>query len=88
MKTEQTVRAIAEKTGGSIKDARTHLKAFNEVVEEALKNGESVELQGFVNFLSKEVPDGVARNPQTGEQVEVPAHIRCSASLAKKLRKF
>jgi DNA-binding protein HU-beta len=88
MLTKDVVKAIAEITGGTQKDAKAHLDAFREVVVSALERGEDVELKGFVNFTSKEVAERTAKNPQTGEDVVVPAHRKASASLAKSLRKF
>jgi DNA-binding protein HU-beta len=88
MMTQDVVKAMAEVTGGTQKDAKAHLEAFKTVVVEALKRGEDVELRGFVTFTSQEVAEGTARNPRTGEEVVVPAHRKAKATLAKKLRKF
>jgi DNA-binding protein HU-beta len=88
MLTQDVVKAIAEKTEGTQKEAKAHLNAFKEVVVEALQRGEDVELKGFVNFVSKEVAEGTAQNPQDGTPVVVPAHRKASAKLAKGLRKF
>lgn len=88
MLTKELVKAIATKTEGTQKDAKLHLDAFIEVVTEALQRGEDVKIKGFVDFTSKEVPEGTARNPQTGEEITVPAHRKAKASLSKALRKF
>lgn len=88
MFTYDVVKAMAEVTGGTQKDAKVHLDALKTVVVEALKRGEDVELRGFVNFTSRKVEEGTARNPRTGEEVVVPAHRKAKASLAKKLRKL
>jgi DNA-binding protein HU-beta len=88
LQTTEVVNAIAEITGGTKKDAKAHLDAFKAVVVNSLENGQDIELKGFVNFVSKEVAEGTARNPQTGEEVAVPAHRKASAKLAKSLRKF
>lgn len=85
---QDVINAIAEKTGGTKKDAREHLEAFEAVVVEALTRGEDVALKGFVSFSSKEVAEGTARNPQSGEEVTVPAHRKASVKLAKGIRKF
>lgn len=88
MLTQEVVKAIAEITGGTQKDAKMHLDAFKEVVIGSLEAGEGVELKGFVSFGTKEVAERTAKNPATGEDVVVPAHRKASASLAKSLRKF
>lgn len=88
MLTHDVVKAIAEITGGTQKEAKANLEAFRTVVVEALGRGEDVALKGFVTFESKEVAERQAKNPQNGEAVTVPAHRKASASLAKSLRKF
>lgn len=88
LQTTEVVNEIATITGGTKKDAKAYLDAFKSVVVTALENGEDVKLKGFVEFTSKDVEAGTGRNPQTGESVEVPAHRKAKASLAKGLRKF
>ncbi|MED3976054.1 HU family DNA-binding protein [Priestia megaterium] len=87
MLTQDLVKAIAEKVEGTQKDAKAHLDAFKAVVVEAIERGENVELKGFLAFTSKDVEARTARNPQNGEEVEVPAHRKVTATLAKGLRK-
>lgn len=88
MLTQDVVKAIAEITGGTQKDAKAHLNAFKEVVVGALARGEEVAIKGFVSFETKAVAERTAHNPQNQELVTVPAHTKASASLAKSLRKF
>ena len=47
------VEKIAEKSELSKKDATAALEAFLEVVTEALKNGDKVQLTGFGSFESR-----------------------------------
>ena len=75
MTKSELVAAIAEKAGIRKKDAEAALNAFIAVVTEALKKGEKVEIRGFGTFLMKERAPRVARNPKTGEKVEVPAKL-------------
>lgn len=88
LQTKEVVKGMAEITGGTKVDAKAYLDAFKEVVVEALKRGEEVSLKGFVSFELKDVAKGIARNPLTGALVQVPAHRRAKAKLAKTLRKF
>ena len=76
-KTELTA-ALAAKTGFAKKDAEKALNAFVDVVTEALttnalKNGEKVQLVGFGSFEVKTRPARTARNPRTGEEIEIGA---------------
>lgn len=88
LQTTEIVALIAEKQEISKVQAKKNFDAVKEVIVEAIKRGEDIELKGFVNFESKQVAEGTARNPQNGEQVTVPAHRKASAKLAKSLRKF
>lgn len=86
--TQDVVKAMAEITGGTQKEAKAHLDAFKAVTVQALENGEEVALKGFVTFETKAVAERQAKNPQDGSPVTVPAHRKGSATLAKALRKF
>jgi len=88
MNKAEIVARIAEITGGTKKEAVKYLEAFKQVISESLKAGKPVKLYGFVNFKVKNVPERTARNPRTGETIQVPAHMKASASLSKSLRKF
>jgi DNA-binding protein HU-beta len=80
------VAAIAEKAGIRKKDAEAALNAFIDVVTEALAKEEKVEIRGFGTFLMKERAPRVARNPRTGEKVEVPAKLSPAFKPGKDLK--
>ena len=65
--------AVAAKAGMTRKDAEAAVAAVLEVVGETLKNGEKVALVGFGTFEVKERPARMARNPRTGEEIEIAA---------------
>lgn len=73
MNKTELVAAIAEKTDLSKKDAEAALKAFTEVIADALKKGDKVQLVGFGTFEVSERAARTGRNPQTGEEMEIPA---------------
>ena len=73
MNKTELIAALAAKTELSKKDAEKALNAVVETVTEALKAGEKVALVGFGTFEAKERPARVARNPRTGEEIEVKA---------------
>ena len=80
------VRAVAEKSGLRVKDSEAAINAFIEVVTEALKNGDRVEIRGFGTFLMKERAPRVARNPKTGEKIKVPAKLTPAFKPGKELK--
>lgn len=49
------------------------MDAVFEAVMDSLKNGEKVQLIGFGNFEVRERSARKGRNPQTGEEIEIPA---------------
>ena len=73
MNKTELVANVAEKAGLSKKDAEKALGAVIESVEEALVEGDKVQLIGFGTF---EVKDRAARtglNPQTGKEIKIAA---------------
>lgn len=66
------IKAIAD-AGLTKKDAETALNAAVAAVSDALAKGEAVQLIGFGTFSVKERAAREARNPRTGETVQVPA---------------
>jgi DNA-binding protein HU-beta len=54
-------------------EAQKHFEAFEEVVTEALKAGEEVQITGFGKFTVKERKAREGRNPQTGEKMKIAA---------------
>ena len=71
-KTELTA-ALAEKAGLAKKDAEKALNAFVDVVNEKLVAGDKIQIVGFGTFEVKERPARTARNPRTGEEIEIEA---------------
>ena len=67
------VAAMAEKAGVSKKDAEASLKAFTDVVAEELKKGEKIQLVGFGTFEVRQRAARKGRNPQTKEEIKIPA---------------
>ena len=73
MNKAELVAAISEKTGTSKKSTETSLNAFVEIVTEALKKDEKVQLVGFGSFEIRKRAARKGRNPQTKEEIKIPA---------------
>ena len=73
MNKTELVAAMAEKAGLSKKDAEAALKAFTDTVAEELKKGEKIALVGFGTFEVSERAARTGRNPQTKEEITIPA---------------
>lgn len=73
MNKNDLVAAIKEKTGLTKEQSKNALDAALDAISETLINGDSVALIGFGSFVVKDKPARVARNPQTGAEVKIPA---------------
>ncbi len=73
MNKTELIAAMAENADLSRKDAEAALKAFVEVVTDAMKKDDKVQLVGFGTFEVAERPEREGRNPQTGETMKIKA---------------
>ena len=73
MNKSDLVAAMAAKTGDTKKCAEETLNAFVDVVTEALVKGEKVQLVGFGSFEVRKRAARKGRNPQTKEEIKIPA---------------
>ncbi|ADU30124.1 HU family DNA-binding protein [Evansella cellulosilytica] len=73
MNKTELINAVAEKSDLSKKDATSAVDAVFDVITGSLQNGEKVQLIGFGNFEVRERAARKGRNPQTGEEIEIPA---------------
>ena len=91
MNKAELVMAIADKTQMTKKDAEAAVVAAIEAVTEALAQGERVQMVGFGSFEVKVRAERTGRNPQTGEEVKIPASnspvFKCSKALKDAVNK-
>jgi len=73
MNKSDLVAAMAAKTGDTKKSAEETLNAFVDVVTEALVKGDKVQLVGFGSFDVRKRAARKGRNPQTKEEIKIPA---------------
>ena len=74
MNKNEFLRAIADKTESTIKDANAFYEAFVETVQEAMKANDKITLVGFGTFVARQKAACVRPNPQKkGETITVPA---------------
>jgi len=72
-------KQLADRVAARLKDSKVKKVMVEKIVEEvlnvmtdALVKGEKVRLVGFGNFLVRTRASRVGRNPQTGEQINIP----------------
>ena len=73
MNKAELIAKISAESTLTKKAAETALDAFVTSVEEALKNGEKVQLVGFGTFEVRERAARKGRNPQTKAEIKIPA---------------
>ncbi len=67
------INALAAKNEISRKDAEKAVNGVLELIGDALKNGEKIQLMGFGSFAVKERAARTGKNPATGESIEIAA---------------
>ena len=73
MNKSDLIAAIAAKTGDTKKNAEATVNAFVEVVTASLVKGDKVQLVGFGSFEVRKRAARKGRNPQTKEEIKIPA---------------
>ena len=73
MNKTELVYAIAEKSGLNKKNSEAALNATIASIEDALKSGDKVVLVGFGTFEVRKRAARKGRNPQTSEEIQIPA---------------
>ena len=73
MNKAELIAAIAAKTGETKKSAEETLNAFISVVTDSIKKGDKVQLVGFGSFEVRKRAARKGRNPQTKEEIKIPA---------------
>lgn len=73
MNKAELVAAVAEKSEFNKKEAEKAVVAVFDTITQALADGEKVQLVGFGTFEVKNRVERIGRNPQTKEEIVIPA---------------
>lgn len=73
MNKTELVANVAEKAGMPKKNAEKAVNAFFSTVQQALVEGDKVQIIGFGTFEVKERAARTGRNPRTGQDIKIPA---------------
>lgn len=73
MNKTELIGSISDKSGLTKKDAEKALSALIDSIQEALVQGDKVQLIGFGTFEVKERAERKGRNPQTNKEITIPA---------------
>lgn len=86
MNKSELVDSIAKKSGLSKAQSTEALNAFIATIGEAMKANDTVSLVGFGTFSVKERQARTGRNPQTKEEIQIPASKVPSFKAGKSLK--
>lgn len=82
----ELVKQVSESTDLDQKTAKAAIDAVFGRIEEALTNGRRVQLKGFGTFERKYRSARKGRNPQTGEEMDIPGKYVPRFSPSKNLK--
>lgn len=83
---KELVKEVAKAVNVTQKDAGAIIDAFTAAIVDKLVAGNEVKLPGFATFIPQDVPARTARNPRTGESVQVAPHKRLKVKVSKTLK--
>ncbi len=86
MNKAELIAAVADKTGESKAKAGELVDAVFEVITKTLTKGDEIKLPSFGSFQVVATAARVARNPQTNQEVKVPAGRRARFKPGKALK--
>lgn len=84
MKKADIANELYDKIGISKKEALDIVELILDTLKEGMKNGETVKIAGFGNFVVRKKRERKGRNPKTGEEIGItprsvvtfrPSHI-------------
>ena len=80
------ISKIVEATNLKRAEADEAITSFLDSIKEGLKNGEKITIIGFGSFSVVERKARMGRNPQTGQEIEIPAKKTVKFNPAVKLK--
>ena len=86
MNKNELVASVAEKAGLTKKDAEKAVGAIFESIQQALVEGDKVQVIGFGTFEVKERSARAGRNPRTNEAIQIPASKNPAFKAGKALK--
>lgn len=86
MNKAELVTEVSQKMDTTKKDAEMALNAVLAAIEDALVKGNNVQLIGFGTFEAKSRAARKGRNPQTGDEIKIPASKTATFKIGKKLK--
>lgn len=86
MNKKEMADVLAEARNTTKKEAAELVETFINVISDTLSSGEEVDLYGFGKFKLSQRKAYTARNPQTGQPIEVPEKRVVTFKASKRLK--
>lgn len=87
MNKSELIAEVQSQAELSKKDATNAVNAVLNIVTDELAEGGKVAISGFGIFETRQRPERVARNPQTGDTLTVPATVVPKFKVGAKLKR-
>ena len=88
MNKEELVKEISKKTRMPQKQVAEILSLTIETIEKTVSKGKRVTLVGFGTFEARKRAARTGRNPQTGQEIKIPAKTVPAFSAGKKFKEI
>jgi DNA-binding protein HU-beta len=82
----ELINRLAKKSGITKKLARKIVNDFPEMMKEALLDGETVDLRGFLSLEIVERPERIGCDPETREPITIKKGLRCRVRVSEMFR--
>lgn len=86
MNKKELTKQISERSGNTQVATLQFIKTFMDIVTEEIRQGNAIFLQGFGRFVPWKQTTRMARNPKTGEAVEITSRKSIKFKPSKILR--
>ncbi|MCQ6288820.1 HU family DNA-binding protein [Bacillus cereus] len=86
MNKTELIQKVAQETGLKRPQASLAVDTLLESIQQALQNGDNVQLIGFGSFEVRERAAREGRNPQSGESITIPARKVPAFKAGKQLK--
>lgn len=88
MNKKEFIKEVSDDCGLPQKDISTALTSILAVIKEAVRRGDEVTFFEFGKFYKKFFEERKGRNPQTGEEITIPAHSVFAFRASEKTREL
>lgn len=85
---KEIVEEISRRTGMTQAETKAIFESLLEAIASSLRDGRNIELRGFGRFKVRPRKPRLARNPRTGEVVEVPGGLKPVFEASRELREL